>query len=425
MNKPKNTRIGNCETTISADVNCDCVKLSLFKNDFVRITKDGQIQKVFHIADINYKIDNATIKTISNRKIQINSGKISICLSLNRTNNVCIEVSAPDDSKYPATELNFPDNDASRFEYCDDGLRWYLQKFSGRCVAVESGVAICMRRFDTVRIDGIKTVKYSISIVSGFENSNYISKCIQNAVNSKFDNECNEEFYVCLSDRNASSIILFESDYVNSMPTVQNTNILSLAKTDIQYHNDMIFYCLHKIIDKAQNFTYNFNCKGKSITGNATCKAKMLDVDFVALVACLCIKKLKTACDNRLKTEIIIPMLCKIADLLIVQLEYKKGSYVFSEKRFNTLLPVFTLKCVLSSILNNVKKHKNLNQYKNILNLLKTCPHEYKLFRRVYKMEDYTFAEMELLQVSFALLNKDELKTAKNTLKFLGTHIKK
>lgn len=103
-------------------------------------------------------------------------------------NLIYIEIKTPDINVFPSVDIEIPDTCNSRnFEFSDKGLKWYLRKFDGKEVERESAVTVCCRRLSTERIDGFKCVRYCISVVTNFDDSQYVSKGIDMAVHCDYD----------------------------------------------------------------------------------------------------------------------------------------------------------------------------------------------------------------------------------------------
>lgn len=105
-------------------------------------------------------------------------------------NKIYIEIKAPDNGVFPELDIEIPETCGSKnFVFNDMGLKWHLRKFDGKDVIIESDVSVCCRRLETERKDGIKTVRFCISVVTNFDNPEYISKSIDMALHCDYDSD--------------------------------------------------------------------------------------------------------------------------------------------------------------------------------------------------------------------------------------------
>ena len=105
-------------------------------------------------------------------------------------NLIYIEVKAPDNGKFPELDIEMPDTCGSKnFTFNDLGLKWCLRKFDGREVERESAVAVCLKRLDTFRKNGIKTVRFCVSVVTNFDDKEYVSRGIDMVSHCDYDTD--------------------------------------------------------------------------------------------------------------------------------------------------------------------------------------------------------------------------------------------
>ncbi len=113
----------------------------------------------------------------------------NIELFVSSDNNIIyIELSSPDNGSFPSFDIEIPETSGSRnFSCSDNGIKWFLKKYDGKSVTKESAVAVCCRRLETKRIDGIKSVRFCVAAASNFDSTDYVSKSISLALNADYE----------------------------------------------------------------------------------------------------------------------------------------------------------------------------------------------------------------------------------------------
>lgn len=175
---------GNGDLGIVFDDDDDGLFIHISKCDFWKFTpgahKDGGIKTVGSIRFKNIDLKEYNIKQYFDRGLlECTFCETKMEIFVAPENMILIELKSPDNGKFPELDIEMPDTCGSRnFEYCDSAFKWYLRKFDGKEVERESAVAVCYRRLDTKRSDGCKTVRYCISVVTNFDDEQYISRGI-------------------------------------------------------------------------------------------------------------------------------------------------------------------------------------------------------------------------------------------------------
>lgn len=184
---------GNGDLGIVFDNEDDGLLIHISKCDFWKFTpgahKDGGIKTVGSIKLSNVDLSDYNIRQFFDKGLfdcTFSGTKIECFVA--PENKIYLEIQSADNGAFPELDIIIPDTCGSKnFEFSDKSLKWYLRKFDGKEVVLESDVAVCCRRLETVRKDGIKIVRYCISVVTNFDTPEYISKSIDMALHCDYD----------------------------------------------------------------------------------------------------------------------------------------------------------------------------------------------------------------------------------------------
>ncbi len=103
-------------------------------------------------------------------------------------NIICFEIKAPESENFPTVSIELPDTcNSENSEFEDKGVKCRSRKFCGEEVDRESAVVVCLRELDTNIADGFKTTRYCISVVTNFDDSEYINKGLDMALNCDYE----------------------------------------------------------------------------------------------------------------------------------------------------------------------------------------------------------------------------------------------
>lgn len=186
---------GNGDLGIVFDDDNDDLIIHISKCDFWKFTpganNDGGIKAVGSIRIGNIDLSDYHIDQYFDKgRLECKFSSVSLEAFVAPENKIYIDISMPDNGKFPSFDIEIPDTCGSRnFVFSDMGLKWYLRKFDGKEVERESDVSVCCRRLETSRIDGIKSVRFCISVVTNFDTSEYISKSIDMALHSDYNTD--------------------------------------------------------------------------------------------------------------------------------------------------------------------------------------------------------------------------------------------
>ena len=192
---PAGAFCGNGDLGVVFDNDDKDLVIHLSKCDFWKLSSgahgDGGIKAVGSIRIDNIDLNDYNIKEYYDRGLLIcKFGKTEMEFFVAPENIIYLEIKSPDTGDFPSVDIEIPDTCNSRnFEFTDMGLRWHLRKFDGREVDSETAVTVCCRRLDTSRNDGIKTVRYCISVVTNFDDEQYVSRGIDMVVHSDYDRD--------------------------------------------------------------------------------------------------------------------------------------------------------------------------------------------------------------------------------------------
>lgn len=190
---PYGAYIGNGDLGIVFDDDENGLLIHISKCDFWKFSpgahKDGGIKTVGSLRFRNIDLSEYNIREYFDRGfLECRFFDVHMEVFVATENKIYIEINAPDNGEFPELEIEMPDTCGSRnFVFNDMGLKWYLRKFDGKDVVIESDVSVCCKRLETTRNDGIKTVRFCIAVVTNFDNDEYISKSIDMALHCDYD----------------------------------------------------------------------------------------------------------------------------------------------------------------------------------------------------------------------------------------------
>lgn len=169
--------------------------IHISKCDFWKFTpgahKDGGIKTVGNLRFKNIDLSEYNVKQYFDRGVfECKFADTEMEIFVATENLIYIQLTAPDNGKFPELDIELPDTCGSRnFTFNDMGMKWCLRKFDGKDVERESAVTVCLKRLDTVRNDGYKTVRYCISVVTNFDDEQYVSRGIDMVSHCDYDKD--------------------------------------------------------------------------------------------------------------------------------------------------------------------------------------------------------------------------------------------
>ena len=276
------------------------------KCDFWKFTpgahSEGGIKTVGNIRIRNIDLSEYNVKHYLNKGVlECTFGKTQMEIFAAPENIIYIQLTSPDDGSFPELGVEMPDTCGSSNYYFNDlGMMWCMRKFDGKDVERESAVTMCCKRLDTSRCVGKKTVRYAISVVTNFDDAEYISRAIDMASHCDYDNDKIrtekkwKDFFsaskVTLPDKeiekryNASLYLLACSMGNKKFPPGLFGNFVTddffpwAGDYHLNYNYEAPYYCLfssnhpelfdgymapvNAMVEKGKDFAKLFNCKG-------------------------------------------------------------------------------------------------------------------------------------------------------------------
>ena len=105
-------------------------------------------------------------------------------------NLIYIKIKASDSKNFPTLDIKIPDTcNSINSEFDQNGVRCYERRFCGEDVERESAVVLCCRELDSDSADGFKTATYCISAATCFDDSEYVSKAAELALNADYERD--------------------------------------------------------------------------------------------------------------------------------------------------------------------------------------------------------------------------------------------
>lgn len=192
---PAGALCGNGDLGVVFDNDDKDLIIHISKCDFWKFASgahsEGGIKTVGSIRIDNVDLSAYNIKQYFNKGLLVcEFGNTQMEFFVAPENLIYIEIKSPDNGAFPTVSVEIPDTCNSRnFEFNDMGLKWHLRKFDGSEVDTETAVTVCCGRIGTERNDGAKTVRYCISVVTNFDNEQYVSRGIDMVVHSDYDTD--------------------------------------------------------------------------------------------------------------------------------------------------------------------------------------------------------------------------------------------
>ena len=189
---PAGALCGNGDLGVVFDNDEKDLLIHISKCDFWKFSPgahgEGGIKTVGSLRIDNVDLSSYNIKQYFNKGLlECKFGDTEIEFFVAPENLIYIQIKSPDNGGFPSVSVEMPDTCNSRnFEFNDMGIKWHLRKFDGREVTCETAVTVCCGRLGTERNDGIKTVRYCISVVTNFDNEQYVSRGIDMVVHADY-----------------------------------------------------------------------------------------------------------------------------------------------------------------------------------------------------------------------------------------------
>lgn len=206
--KPVNTVDGKILYKIPAGAMCGNGDLGVvFDNDdkdlIIRISKcdfwkflpgtqkDGGIKAVGSLRIKNIDLSDYNIKQYFDKGLlDCKFGNIGMEFFVAPENLIYFEIKVPESDDLPGVEIELPDTcDSVNSMFSDKGVDCYSRKFEGKELDRESAVIVCCRELGTEDADGVRLVRYCISVVTNFDADDYAKKGIEMALDCDYDRD--------------------------------------------------------------------------------------------------------------------------------------------------------------------------------------------------------------------------------------------
>lgn len=199
--KAKNNKIpagmitGNGDLSVILDDENDDLLIHISKCDFWKFApghgSDGGIKTVGQFRLKNAGLEQYHVSlSMDEGLLNASFGHAELEIFVAPYGIIYLELSSPDNEAFPFFSIEIPDTSGSRnFEYAEKGLEWHLRKFDGKGVERETDVAVCCRRFPATRRDGVKTVRFAVSVVTNFDTPQYVSRGMELALHADYERD--------------------------------------------------------------------------------------------------------------------------------------------------------------------------------------------------------------------------------------------
>lgn len=192
---PAGAMCGNGDLGVVFDNDEKDLVIHISKCDFWKFTsgvhKDGGIKTVGDLRIGNVNLNEYNIKQYFDKGLlECKFSGTEIEFFVAPENLIYFEIKTSESEKNPTVNILLPDtcnSENSVFEESD--VKCYSRKFCGEEVERESAVVVCLREIDTSIADGFKTARYCISVVTNFDDSEYINKGVDMVLNCNYNED--------------------------------------------------------------------------------------------------------------------------------------------------------------------------------------------------------------------------------------------
>ncbi len=192
---PAGAMCGNGDLGVVFDNDENDLVIHISKCDFWKFTpgahKDGGIKTVGDLRIKNVDLSKYNIKQYFDKGLlECTFGNMEMEFFVAPENLVYFEIKAPEGADTPVADIEVPDtceSENSSFE--KDGIKCRTRKFCGEKVTQETAVAVCLRELSTENADGFKTTRYLFSVVTNFDNEEYINEAFRMVSSCDYDKD--------------------------------------------------------------------------------------------------------------------------------------------------------------------------------------------------------------------------------------------
>ncbi len=154
---------------------------------------DGGIKTVGNIRIKNIDLNDYNIKQYFDKGLlECKFGKTEMEFFVAPENIIYFKVKTPVADTFSSPDIEMPDTcDSVNSESTFNGVKCLTRKFEGDNLAIETGVAVCLREIEETVSDNFRCVSFCISVVTNFDDTNYADKAVSmvNGCNYDLDKE--------------------------------------------------------------------------------------------------------------------------------------------------------------------------------------------------------------------------------------------
>ena len=184
---PAGAMCGNGDLGVVFDNDEKDLIIHISKCDFWKfaggVHNEGGIKTVGDLRIRNVDLEKYNIKQYFDKGLLIcKFGNVEMELFVAPENIICFEIKVPESGKLPVVEIKLPDTcNSENSDFEENGVKCYSRKFCGEDVDIESAVAVCLKELNKNTADGFKTTRFCVSVVTNFDDDEYINKSVNMA----------------------------------------------------------------------------------------------------------------------------------------------------------------------------------------------------------------------------------------------------
>ncbi len=181
---PAGAMCGNGDLGVVFDNDEKDLVIHISKCDFWKFKPgahgDGGIKTVGNLLIDNVDLSDYNIKQYFDKGLlECKFGNTEIEFFVAPENLVYFEIKAPLSEAFPCVSIEMPDTcDSVNSSFDENGIKCCSRKFEGEALSLESAVTMCCREIESKEEGNFKIARYCISVVSNFDNEEYIEKGI-------------------------------------------------------------------------------------------------------------------------------------------------------------------------------------------------------------------------------------------------------
>lgn len=169
--------------------------IHISKCDFWKFTKgahqDGGIKTLGSLRIGNVNLSEYNIKQYFDKGLlECRFGNTEMELFVAPENIIYFQIKTPDSEPFPSVEIEIPDTcNSQNSVFADSGVDCFVRSFEGAEVTMKSAAVLCLKELDSYATDGIKCIRYCVSAATNFDDSDYVRKGIELALQSNYDGD--------------------------------------------------------------------------------------------------------------------------------------------------------------------------------------------------------------------------------------------